>query len=164
MRLINFKTRIMLTVMLAVSMGGFAQFGGGDGSQGNPYQISTAAQLADLATNVNSGTTYSGVYFILNNDIDLNIAPHNTGTGWMPIGWYDGFADIEYPFMGNFNGNNKKITNLFIDDNSRNCAGLFGIINGGSIENLGVENVNINGGHDVGGVVGYIYNNCTINN
>jgi len=51
----------------------------GSGTSGDPYQISTVADLATLATNVNAGTNYSGTYFKQMNDIDLNVNPYNTG-------------------------------------------------------------------------------------
>ena len=47
-------------------------FSGGNGSEASPYQISTGAELAFLAKQVNSGNTYENESFILTNDIDLN--------------------------------------------------------------------------------------------
>ena len=47
-------------------------FAGGDGSQATPYLISNGEQLAYLAQQVNSGTTYSGKYFKQTADITLN--------------------------------------------------------------------------------------------
>lgn len=47
----------------------------GSGTSGDPYQISTAAHLALLATNVNGGTAYAGIYFKLMNDISLSGYP-----------------------------------------------------------------------------------------
>jgi len=49
-----------------------ATFSGGDGSITTPYIINTAADLALLSANVTAGTTYSGEYFNLTDDIDLN--------------------------------------------------------------------------------------------
>ena len=43
----------------------------GDGTLGNPYQISNADELAYLAQQVNMGSNYLGVEFILAADIDL---------------------------------------------------------------------------------------------
>lgn len=40
-------------------------FAGGDGTRENPYQISTAAQLAKLAKDVNTGIDYRNQYFKL---------------------------------------------------------------------------------------------------
>ena len=139
----------------------FAQFGGGNGSVVTPYQISTVTHLAQLATNVSDGNDYSGKYFVLTSDLDLNVAPYNSGKGWIPIGKIiiNMFDDMTLIFFkGNFNGNGKKITNLFIDDGTLAGAGLFGVVTDGVIENLGVENVNIKGLYMVGGVAGGVAN------
>ena len=44
----------------------------GSGTKNDPYIINTAQQLADLAFIVNNGTDFSGEYFKLGRDIDLN--------------------------------------------------------------------------------------------
>jgi len=55
-------------------------FAGGTGTQIDPYIISSASQLAFLASKVNSGTNYNGNYFILTTNIDLDTIQ------WTPIG------------------------------------------------------------------------------
>ncbi|MFA7287512.1 MAG: hypothetical protein WC055_01400 [Melioribacteraceae bacterium] len=40
----------------------WAQYGAGDGTQSNPYQISTTDHLAAIATNVNGGNLYTNKY------------------------------------------------------------------------------------------------------
>ena len=67
-------------------------FSGGTGTAGNPWQISTPNELGYLSHMVNSGTTYSGQFFVLTADIDL------TGHIWVAIGG-QGRA-----FMGSFLG------------------------------------------------------------
>lgn len=47
-------------------------FGGGSGTEANPYLIKNAQQLADLAWCVNDGNAYKGKYFKLTADITLN--------------------------------------------------------------------------------------------
>ena len=59
-------------------------FAGGAGTSGDPYQITTAAELASVSSYLGVGN--SGKYFKVMNDIDLNVSPYNTGTGWTPIG------------------------------------------------------------------------------
>lgn len=49
-------------------------FAGGSGTESDPYLISNGAELAYLAQQVNSGTSYSDIYFKLTNDIWLNDA------------------------------------------------------------------------------------------
>jgi hypothetical protein len=92
-----------------------SSFEGGDGSKNDPFQIKTGAQLAFLAQQVNSNKDngYQGKYFKLIADIDLG------GHAWTPIGltgWHDEDSNL---FMGYFDGNNNKITNLRINDRSK---------------------------------------------
>jgi hypothetical protein len=111
-----------------------------DGTSSNPYIITTAEQLAQLATDVNAGKAgYSAAHYKLGNDIDLSEYGEtwNNGKGWIPIGTKN------MPFKGFFDGNKKKITGLYIKDYTLVFAGLFGFIFEGTVKNLGVLNVNI---------------------
>ena len=47
-------------------------FGGGSGTETDPYIIGTAQQLANLAYEVNNGNNYAGEYFKMTADIELN--------------------------------------------------------------------------------------------
>ena len=125
----------------------------GDGSQQTPYEISKAGQLAEVALYVNQKfENYNVKYYILTADINLNVSPYKDGIGWSPIG-------IESsPFMGNFDGNGHLISGLKIDNSTYSRVGLFGLITGGAVKNLGVVNANIKGNQYVGGVAGYISN------
>lgn len=69
----------------------------------------------------------------------------STVDNWTPIG--DGYA-----FGGTFDGNGYTVSNLKINT-TNNPTGLFGWTTG-TIKNLGVENVNITGASDVGGLIG----------
>jgi hypothetical protein len=72
-------------------------------------------------------------------------------TGWMPIG----SAVINHYFRGNFDGNGKVISNLVINRPAGNYQGLFGYTTvGATIKNIGIENCNITGSVEVGGLVG----------
>ena len=138
--------------------------GEGDGSEENPYIITTPAQLAHLSTLVNEGNKdFNNKYYILGNDIDLNIAPYNSDTGWTPIGIFIDPYSSNIPFKGVFDGNSKKIMGLFIDNHPQ-TGGLFGCINGATIKNLGVENLNITGRGYIGGVVKWAENGSNIFN
>ena len=48
------------------------EFGGGDGSENDPYIITTAAHLRKLSADVNSGVSYKGDYFRMESDIRFN--------------------------------------------------------------------------------------------
>lgn len=47
-------------------------FSGGDGTAESPYLINTAADLAQLAVNINAGINYTNKIFVQTADIDLN--------------------------------------------------------------------------------------------
>ena len=115
-------------------------FGGGNGSQNDPYLIYTADQLAYLAGSTNNGNTYSGKYFKLMNNIDL------ANRAWTPIG--KGILTGEYiysgAFAGYFDGSFCVVYNLNISNATSTFTGLFGTMNNGYIKNLGIENAQIN--------------------
>ena len=55
-------------------------FESGDGTKNDPFVIKTAAQLAFLAAEVNSGADYNGKYVSMESNLDLNHLE------WTPIG------------------------------------------------------------------------------
>jgi len=130
---------------------------GGTGTKDDPYLIGTAERLAELAAAVNAGTEPSGKYYKLTRDIDLNIEPWKSGSGWMPIG------NISATFMGSFNGNNHIIKNLYIDTPSVNSVGLFGYVFAARIENLSVTNVDVKGYYNTGGIAGNASSSIIVN-
>ena len=137
-----------------------AQFSGGEGSDDNPYIIKTAADLVLLGTLVEEANdNFNNKCYKLGNDISL--AAYQGGTGWKPIGYVGWF--IDYAFHGVFDGDNKKITGLVINNINRTYAGLFGAVTNGTVKNLTVENVKIRAEYDIGGVAGYL-ENTTISN
>lgn len=130
---------------------------GGNGSSGTPYTISDAVGLAKLATNVNNGNSYQGIYFTLTADINLSAYDN-----WMPIGLnFNGYVGCV--FAGNFNGNGKKISNLKISRNELSDIGLFSV-NAGTIFDLTIVNGYVYGRSHVGGVAGVNLGSGTIRN
>ncbi len=115
-------------------------FDTGTGTIGNPYQISTAEQLNEVRN-------YLSSYFVLMADIDLDIAPYNSGSGWLPIG------TEEEPFTGTFDGNGYVVDGLFIDRLIH--VGLFGFTVNSEIKNLGLTNANVKGKNFVGVLAGW---------
>jgi hypothetical protein len=126
-------------------------FDGGDGSQADPYRISTGAQLAYLAQQVNSGTSYAGKYFTLTGDLDLN---HHE---WTAIGTDD------KPFKGTFDGAGHVIRNLKINKPTTvSIQGLFGVLDHAEVRDLGLVDVVITGNGVVGGIAGLVHNSSSI--
>lgn len=133
----------------------------------NTFNISTAEELAELAVLVNDGTAdFKGKTVTLT--ADINLSSFNSGKGWTPIGWNVTNADTSsngQSFCGIFNGNNKTVNGLYINDPDNESIGLFGLVtDGGEVKNLNVVNVNITGLNRVGGVVGNIGGNSKVIN
>lgn len=131
-------------------------FAGGAGTSGDPYQITTAAELASVSSYLGSGN--SGKYFKVMNDIDLNVSPYNTGTGWTPIGT----SSSSTYFYGKFDGNFKTISGLYYNNSSGNYAGLFGTIgNTGIVSNTLLSAPTVTGSLEVGSLAGANYGTIT---
>jgi hypothetical protein len=123
----------------------------GDGTAGNPYLITNKADLLALAAD-------TGNYdkcFILTADIDL------AGTTFTQavIAADTDVATSDFQgttFNGIFDGNGHTISNLTITDTDQDYVGLFGYTYGATIQNLGVDAVNLSTkGIYAGGLVGY---------
>ena len=150
-----------LITMLLIVMAILMPYGGGAWAQtpsrpsigngvDNPYQISTAAELAWFRDQVNSG--YTTISATLTKDIDLAEFCHaKDGTkytkevSWTPIGNSD---NIENMYQGTFDGNGKTIRNLYINDISEYIgipceAGFFGYAEKGSIKNITFDNAKV---------------------
>lgn len=111
---------------------------GGNGTQENPFEISTAEQLYNFSEFVNSGNSLKNKYVELTNDIDMSSIKN-----FKPIG----FEVNPFQFKGIFNGNGYAIKNLEIRRNDYSLfdenylkydIALFGKL-GGKVENLIVE-------------------------
>ncbi len=132
--------------------------GGGTGT--GPLEITTAAQLAEIAELVNAGrletflfnNSNPTVYIQMGADIDLSGYGENwnDGKGWVPIG-----SDVN-PFKGSFDGGGKTITGLYINDSTLDYAGLFGCVNAYSISvhDMSLTGVSIKARDYVGGIAG----------
>ncbi len=103
-------------------------------------------------------------YFLKNNielnkytmDTNGNVILDEDAEQWTPIG-----TETE-PFKGNFDGNEYQITGLYINSSSNNL-GLFGVIDGGTIENVTISG-NIKEENNYNGIAGKISENTKINN
>ena len=149
----------MLLLVMAILMpygGAWAQTpskpSNGDGVD-NPYQISTAAELAWFRDQVNSGNTT--ISATLTKDIDLaefchakDAAKNTDELSWTPIG------NSGNKYQGTFDGNGKTIRNLYINVTSKNIgitcyAGFFGYSDaGGSIKNITFDNAKVKSTND----------------
>ena len=141
-----------------------------DNSNARAFTISTVDELAGLAKLVNDGNDFSGKKITLVQDIDLSafdsMVDGSAGGGWIPIG--GSWGDVEFAFMGIFDGNGKTISGLWTakyDVREFDGAGLFGYISGGgTVKNLGVVGANIDGANQTGIVAGTVNGRGIITN
>ena len=164
-----------------------------DISDSDIYIINSIEDLIFFSYDVRNGNTYIGKTVKLGTNLDFSSSKSYVNafrtdygmygyngelktlltslTGFIPIGTVSNVNKDLYTFAGTFDGNGKKIINLYINvvsnDNQNDLRiGFFGN-NNGKIKRLGIENCNINGTLDtngnntviVGGVVGYNYGN-----
>ena len=123
----------------------------GEGSQENPYVISTPEGLNHLAVLVNAGNSFIDTYFELDSDIDLS-----GNSPFQGIGLYESGK----PFCGNFDGKGFTIRNLTVQPLYKEYgAGLFRYIQRGYVRNLTVDNATINGSNYTGVIAGYAHYN-----
>ena len=126
----------------------------GKGTETDPYQISTAADLTQV---------YRKGYYKLMNDVDLTdyINQFSQTEGWQSIG-RDGSETIH------FDGNGHKVTGLWCNSTREN-TGLFSCFANGDIKNLTVETASgkqVKGGANTGIMIGKMINgtieNCKV--
>lgn len=153
-----------------------SSFAGGSGSQGDPYLISNAAELAYLSKIFSDGTgynNYSGNYF--KQTADINLSAHY----WYPIGASDAInnSNNNYSnFVANYDGDGFSVSGIrsMFDPSSLdlenysgsitdNCAlfGCVGNMNSNRKRSGKIENVNIRDSEIVGtsaaGIAIYVY-------
>lgn len=163
----------MLLLVMAILMpygGAWAQTAippsEGNGSEGSPYIITKAEELAWFRDAVNKGN-YEICAKIADNVevIDLKDFCHAADASqnleelsWEPIG------NGDWNYVGTFDGNGKTITNLYINA-TQAYKGLFGLIYQSTIKNLTFENANVtNTENDIGILAGYAGNGNTLQN
>lgn len=108
----------------------------------NLIVINDTQALAYFAAQVNAGNSYSGKTVRLGRDLDLN------NQAWTPIG-RSGSA-----FSGTFDGNGMTLSNLYVENTESEFAGLFGMLNTGTVKNLNVHNASVKGLSSVGVIAG----------
>lgn len=127
---------------------------GGTGAKDDPMLVKTAQDLVNIAALENT----SGMYFSLENDIDLE------GTEWTAV-----IGSNEVPFKGYFDGNGHVISNYKLVATGNNIYGLFGVVGGEAyIYDLGVKDVKavLNNAASwdstCGGMIGLIQDNASL--
>lgn len=124
----------------------------GDGSNENPYFVSTAEQLLRIGTMTSSWTLDDSYELVANIDLKERWVD-GAVESWRPLG-----DSTDNKFTGNFNGGTKTISNLVIDEScTSNYVGLFGYVaSGATVEKVTLVSPQIKvAGENVGAVAGY---------
>ncbi len=128
----------------------------GEGTESNPYRIQTLDHLRWLCTN---SSEWDMVYR-LDNDINAMGCANWSQNGFIPIG------NDNTPFTGQFHGNHKTISNLYMRRPNQEGCGMFGQTEYALIQKLFLENIDIEAQAVVGGLIGAAYqtevNNCYV--
>ncbi len=158
------------------------------GTEESPYRIRVIEDLVDLANEVNGGENYASKIFTLEKDLDFNnpndyenayrrdygdINKNNQdetlideltnkdGCGFNPIG------NLEAnPFSGIFDGQNKRIENLYINNKKGlNFVGFVGHGTSITIKNLTISgNISSTDKANIGGIIGNVSGNSVLEN
>ncbi len=132
----------------------------GDGSAGNPYQISMLQHLYWISVDQSRW----GFHYIQTADIGAGITLNwFSGQGWTPIG------NNITKFSGSYDGKGHSISNLFINRPNSVEQGLFGKLGGTSLQsavlkNITLINVDITGNREIGSLAGLTDQYNTITN
>lgn len=122
-------------------------------SASNPYLIETAEDLEALASIVNTGSRLDGYY---KQTADITLSDEHTAIG----------NSSNTPFKGIYDGDNKVIKGLLINQAEGTYQGLFGRANEATIKNVIIENCDITAKEYVGGICGYAsytpISNCNV--
>jgi hypothetical protein len=117
----------------------------GDGTNTSPYKISSCKELEKIFLNAETRKAQ----YILEKDIDCSDTKNwNYGAGFTSSTTPDQY------FLGVFDGQNFKISNLYINQPNANNIGLFSKTNNAIIKNINLVNYDITGHTHVGSLVG----------
>ena len=119
----------------------------GSGTTDDPYEVEDVDQLQCIQNLSLSG------HYVLVSDVDASgTAEWNNGEGFDPIG-----QSKDVPFTGSFDGKGHTISGLVIDrtEEGQNYIGMFSYLDGGTIENVTLQEADIEGRYRVGGIVGF---------
>ena len=121
----------------------------GNGTSVDPFRVSDSETLRKVGTGhwADPDLTWDlSSYYKLMNDIPMNAAE--------PL--FPVIGDSSNIFTGTFDGDNKTIRNLKIDNGANNYTGLFAFVDSdGTVMNLKLEDISVSGALLTGGIAGY---------
>ncbi|MCR4922181.1 MAG: hypothetical protein K5945_10835 [Bacteroidaceae bacterium] len=137
---------MLFVAFFAYGQKAWAQFSDGDGTPDNPYLISSANDWDALSSAVSGGTTYSGGYFRLTDDISVTTM----------------LGSSTSKFSGTFDGNGHTLT--FNQEATEQYIAPFRYVSNATIENLRVAGTVTSSNKFAGGVVAHATGTNAITN
>lgn len=135
----------------------------GEGTTENPYLLYTAADLTWFRDYVNARLNrYASAKLMSNIDLVEYCHAENKDIAelsWIPI---SNNGNYYYHWKGNFDGNGKTISNLYVKDNNTH-RGFFGYVSDATIKNLIFDNAIVDAGESAGILVGYAFDSTLEN-
>lgn len=121
----------ILLLVFSFSFVSSTNFAGGDGSSGNPYQITNWTALSEM-------NTCLSCYYVLNNNLDSSTSDYSgIGNAWVPIG----NNTLGYYFTGFLDGNGYSISDFICSGGL--YRGLIGYMGSGWVRNLTIINSSV---------------------
>ncbi len=166
----NYETQIEASNERTINFTDYSEteeFGGGNGTQENPYIIVNVQQLLNMANHVPDSSDSTPLYFTQIRDIDLNdaVVPRNISSdpqpNWTPLGRSD------QPYICVYNGSEFSIKNMVVVDDGSLSNGFFHAIENSTIRNVIFENATVVATKtftNTGILAGSVYSGCTIDN
>ncbi len=134
----------------------------------NDYIEESGNYYYQLQDSYTSGSSFDSSQWIETTEFTGGSADDGEALGWRPLGWRE-FGSIN-AFSGSFDGQGHTISNLYINRGQENNAGMFGYTDGSTIENVGLEDVDVSKSatsewyRATGGLVGLNRNSATVQN
>lgn len=147
----------LLVIVVVTLLVGFSPMAGTAGSdytlQNNVFTVYTAEGLMNVASMINSNTSYSSYTINIANDIDMS------GKTWVPIG-----KDATYAYSGTINGSGHTIRNLTALNYGVDSLAFVGVAgSGASVKNLHLKNINFHSSKRyVSGIIADVTSNASI--
>ena len=145
------KQKFIMTFAMILGLVQGAWAWDGSGTSSAPYQINSTSDWETLCTDVNNGTTYSGKYFELTNNISVtsSLGSNSSGNNYKT-------------FNGTFDGAGNTLTVSY--SGSGDCVAPFTCISGATIKNLHITGSISTTGMRPASIASFVVENSTIQN
>ncbi len=125
------RSFIITAVCIFTCIYSFAQFGGGTGTESDPYRLYTIVHLKEIGDSMVNGNHLRNIHFRLMNDIVDDSITNTLGGYWASHGGQNGFG-------GSLHGGGHTVALSIEADNERDVALFYKIDSTGYVDSLSV--------------------------